>query len=159
MGSPEDPSADQSGPGKRRKTAGTPAAPEGTEGTIVVTLNAGTGSIEKIEIVGRDGSRHELSAKEASGFLAEHPKSTLEDVVQEAFEAGIACVLDDWSDVGAADDGSSESREDALLHEILLGALIQRTAAKRLLSRDVLNRAMLGTIISEAPEAEAPPPT
>jgi len=158
MGSPEDPPADQPGSGKRRK-ASEAASSEGLDGSIVVTLNAGTGSIVKIEIVGSDGSRHELSAKEAAGFLAEHPKSTLEDVVQEAFEAGIACVLDEVSDVSAADEGAGESREDALLHEILLGALIQRTAAKRLLSRDVLNRAMLSTIISEAPETEAPPPT
>jgi hypothetical protein len=120
---------------------------------VVVTLKASTGSIVSIEVATPDGSRHKISAGEIARLAGERP--TLASLVHDAFEAGIACILDD----GAGDEASGESEEDVDLHDALLDALIERSAgAKRLLSHETLTSAMLGTIIREASgNAGAPP--
>ena len=146
---PEDLPADQPGFGKRPQRSAA-AAPQSAEPLVVVTLKAGDGSILKIEAVDPGGARHEMSAAEAARLLGDRPKATMEGLVHEAFEAGIAYVLDDKAGEAAADDASDESKEDTVLHDELLDALIERSAAKRLLQREVLNSALLGTIISEA---------
>ena len=148
---PEDVPADQAGVGKSSKRAAT----ESTEALVVVTLKAADGSILKIEAVAPGGARHEMSAAEAARLLADRHKATLEGLVHEAFEAGIAYVLDDKLAGAAADEASGESKEDTALHDELLDALIERSTAKRLLRREVLNSALLGTIISEASAPEA----
>jgi hypothetical protein len=120
------------------------------EALVVVTLKVSDGSIQKIEAVDSGGARHDLTAAEAATLLGDLPNGTVVDLVHEAFEAGIACVLDDLNDGAAADEASGESREQAILHDELLGALIEQSPAKRLLRREVLNSALLGTIFSEA---------
>jgi hypothetical protein len=122
-----------------------------------VTLKASTGAIVKIEAVASDGSRHELSARESAELANERP--TLASLVHDAFEAGIACVLDEEAGGGGA-EASPESDEDTDLHDALLDALIEQTAAKRLLSRETLDSAVLGTIIRAASDEAntAPPP-
>jgi hypothetical protein len=165
MVSPKDLPAGRRGPAKTSKTDGAPAsngdeapataAPSGdAEGLVVVTLRMSDGSIVTIEAADSGGARHELTAAEAARLLADGRGATMKGLVHEAFEAGIACILDESLDE-AADEASGESREDALLHDELLDSLIERSPAKRLLRRDVLNSALLGTIISEA---SIPPP-
>lgn len=153
---PEDVTADQPGPGKASKR-GSSAAPESTEpvteAVVVVTIKASDGAILRIEAVDTEGTRRDLSPGEAARLLDGRQKPTVEGLVLEAFEAGIACVLDEKPDAGAADEASGESKEDVAFYDELLGDLIQRSPAKRLLKRDVLNIALLGTIISEAPGA------
>ena len=78
------------------KTAPEPAA-AGGEDLVVVTMKASTGSIVKIEVAAPDGSRrHEISASETARLAGERP--TFASLVHDAFEAGIACVLDDGGD-------------------------------------------------------------
>ncbi len=139
-------------PSTMPKTAPEPA-PAGSEDLVVVTMKASTGSIVKIEVAAPDGSRrHEISASETARLAGERP--TFASLVHDAFEAGIACVLDD----GAGDEASAESEEDVDLHDALLDALIEQSAAKRLLSRETLTSAVLGTIIREASSKAAAPP-
>ena len=103
-----------------------------------------------------DGARHALTDSETARLVGERP--TFASLVHDAFEAGIACVLDDGA--SSADERSGETEEDVDLHDALLDALIERSAAKRLLSRETLHSAVLGTIIHAASgngKAPAPP--
>ncbi len=155
MVSPEDTPAGRPRPTKAPKTA-TAAPSARDEGLVVVTLRVSDGSVVKIEAVGPGETRHDLTPAEAATLLGDRPNSTVEGLVHEAFEAGIACILDDVQPSAAADEASGESRDDAILHDELLDALIEHSPAKRLLQREVLNSALLGTIISEA-SASGPP--
>ncbi|MBV9994338.1 MAG: hypothetical protein JO127_03900 [Caulobacteraceae bacterium] len=154
MNSPEGGAADHSRPRRRRRQAtASPAKP--AEALVLVTLKAADGSIVKIETVNPDGSERQLSPRRAKQLLGERLNSTLHGLVQQAFEAGIACVLDERTFAGRAEEDAGESEEEADLHDLLLDSLIERTPAKQLLRREVLNSAMLGTIIREA--SAAPP--
>jgi hypothetical protein len=148
MASSEEVPAARSGQARapRRPAA---AAPESSEALVVVTLKVSDGQVLTIEAVEPGGARHELTAAEAAKLLGDRPNSTVEGLVHQAFEAGIAYVLDDRQ-ASAADDASDESLEDSVLHDEVLDALFEQSPAKRLLRREVLNSALLGTIISGA---------
>lgn len=123
---------------------------------VVVTLKASTGSIVSVEMATPDGARHALTDSETARLVGERP--TFASLVHDAFEAGIACVLDEVG--GGADERSGETAEDVDLHDALLDALIEHSAAKRLLSRETLHSAVLGTIMHAAAgngKAAAPP--
>jgi len=64
-------------------------------------------------------------------------------ILEEAFEAGIACGLGEVAD----EDEPVESEKDANLRHLLLRPLIENSAAKRLMRREVLHRAFLKTLI------------
>jgi hypothetical protein len=121
-------------------------APADRDDLVVVTLKASTGSIVSVEMATPDGARHALTDSETARLVGERP--TFASLVHDAFEAGIACVLDDGA--SSADERSGETEEDVDLHDALLDALIERSAAKRLLSRETLHSAVLGTIIHAA---------
>jgi hypothetical protein len=92
------------------------------------------------------GTRHELSDQERADIAGKQPEATLESIVEQAFEAGIDCVLGD----AARDEEPPESGEDAELSRALVRSLIGHSAAKRLVERDVLSRAIVGTLIANA---------
>jgi hypothetical protein len=132
------------------------AAPAESDDLVVVTLRASTGSIVSVEMATPDGARHALTDSETARLVGERP--TFASLVHDAFEAGLACVLDERG--GGADERAGETEEDADLHDALLDALIERSAAKRLLSREILHSAVLGTIVHAASgngKAAAPP--
>jgi hypothetical protein len=155
MASSEEVPAARAGPAKTPKRAAAPRS-EAAEALVVVTLKVSDGAVVTIEAVDPGGARHELTAAEAAKLLGERPNSTVEGLVHQAFEAGIACVLDESPVETATDEASGESREDTILHDELLGALIAHSPARRLLQRDVLNSALLGTIISGASGSTPP---
>jgi hypothetical protein len=127
-------------------SAGKPApAPAESDDLVVVTLKASTGQVVSVEMATPDGARHALTDTETARLVGERP--TFASLVHDAFEAGLACVLDDRSD---GDERSGETEEDVDLHDALLDALIEHSAAKRLLSRETLHSAVLGTIIHAA---------
>ena len=144
--------APQSAP--QKAAASTPAE---SDDLVVVTLKASTGTIVSVEMTSSDGShRHALTESETTRLVGERP--TFATLVHDAFEAGLACVLDERG--GGADERAGETEEDADLHDALLDALIEHSAAKRLLSRETLHSAVLGTIIRAAAgngKAAAPP--
>jgi len=124
---------------------------------ITFTIDANTARIVKLESLDATGARHELSDEEKASFVRQGA-AKLEDALEQAFEAGIDCVLGE----GAQDDGQ-ESQEDAKLRHLLLTPLIEHSAAGRLLQAEVLHRAILETLVQHSmkpiPEApQGPPP-
>src|SRR3974377_1900881 len=109
------------------------------------TIQARTGQIVKIESVDSTGAHHELSDEEKTNQAKEKGKATLEDMLKQAFEAGIACVLGE----AAGEDDPTESAKHADLRRLLLRPLIEDGAAKRLMQRNILSRAMLATLIRD----------
>lgn len=132
------------GEGRKKAPASTPEQ-AADAGLIALTVDAGSGRIVAIERVDGAGARHPLSEEERARLIGAQPKATLEGVVEQAFEAGIECVLGD-----AGEKEPAESKEDAELSRILLRSLIERSGAGRLLQRNALHRAIIGTLIEHA---------
>lgn len=140
------------GPGKSRSADKKSSARKSSADTsepypdlLTVTIDTKTGQIIKIE--GANGTRahRELSDEEKASLAKKMGKATLEAIIEEAFEAGIACGLGEGADED--EDEPVESEKDANLRHLLLQPLIENSAAKRLMRRDVLNRAFLKTLI------------
>jgi hypothetical protein len=119
---------------------------------MTVTLDTGTGRVIKVEGVDAGGARHELSEAERARLSKAAAGGTLEGIVEQAFEAGMACALGE----DAGEKKIPESEEDADLCRVLLRSLIGRSAAKRLVQRDVLSRGLVGTLIEQAAASRAP---
>jgi len=116
---------------------------------LAITINVKTGQVVKIEAVNGTGAHHELSDEEKASLAKETGKATLVAIVEQAFEAGIACGLGDASH----EDDLRESEKDAKLRHLLLRPLIENSAVRRLMRRDVLSRAILKTLIQDTPSS------
>ena len=110
---------------------------------LTVTIDTKTGQIVKIEGANGTRAQHELSDEEKASLAKKTGRATLEAIIEEAFEAGIACGLGEEAD----EDEPVESEKDANLRHLLLRPLIENSAAKRLMRREVLHRAFLKTLI------------
>jgi hypothetical protein len=109
-----------------------------------------TGAVISVERVEPGGAREALSDEDAQR-LAGAGRDTMEAIVERAFEAGIACVL------GQDVDESDDAGDDPPLARLLLEPLIDRSAARRLMRREVLDRAALTSLIRHARGHEAAP--
>lgn len=116
---------------------------------VTFTIDAKTGQVIKLESLDESGERHELSDEEKANLASEGIGDKLEEIVEQAFEAGIACVLGG----GERAQTQEESEQDAELRHLLLLPLIEHSMAKRLMQGDVLNRAILGTLIQHSMKA------
>ena len=116
------------------------------ERLLAITVDADTARVVRIEQVESSGTRHELSQADREVLLNRATDGRVEDFVERAFEAGIACVLDD-EPAPVADD---ESAQDAELRHSLLAPLIERTGVRHLMERAVLDRAILSSLIDHA---------
>jgi hypothetical protein len=123
---------------------------QSAEKLFTFTIDANTARVVKLETLDASGVRHELSDDEKASLAKEGTNGGLEEFVEQAFEAGIACVL-------GSDEEADESGEEAELRHLLLTPLIEHSPAKRLIQREALNRAILGTLIHHATEAPADP--
>jgi hypothetical protein len=119
---------------------------------LAFTIDANTAQIVKLESLDASGGRHELSEEEKTSLVRPGGEGRLEKVLEQAFEAGIDCVLG-----GGDADSSEESEEEAKLRHLLLTPLIEHSPAKKLLQREVLNRAMLETLIQFSMKSDAAP--
>ena len=125
------------------------------------TIDANTAQVVKLETLDESGARHELSEDEKASLAhAAGEGADLEEFVEKAFEAGIACVLGEDQQQQRAD----EPADEAELRHLLLTPLIEDSPVKRLMQREVLNRAILGTLLQcatnkppAATESEPPP--
>ena len=117
------------------------------------TIDTVTAEIVKLERLDASGARHEISETEKETLLRARDASgrVLEDVLQETFEAGIACAFG----ADAPQNGNDESDEDAELRRLLLTPLIEHSGARRLMTHDVLNRAIVGTLIQHSMKTQA----
>ena len=66
---------------------------EASKELFVFTMSAKTGQIVKFESVNGAGARHEISEDEWRKLAKQKTEATLEKLLEEAFEAGIACAL------------------------------------------------------------------
>jgi len=122
------------------------------------TIDANTAQVVKLEALDASGTRRELSDEEKASLTRPGAGEELEEFVAKAFEAGIACVLGE-------DEGqqkSDEPAEEEELRHMLLAPLIEHSPVKRLIQREALNRAILGTLLQRAmkpsADAESAPP-
>jgi len=113
------------------------------------TIDASTGQVVKLEAEDASGERHELSDEEKASLAQAGRAGDLEQLVERVFEAGIACVLGD----GEREDKADEPADEAELRHLLLTPLIEHSPAKRLMQREALSRAILGTLIQHATQA------
>ena len=118
---------------------------------LTLTIDVKTGQIVKIESVDSTGAHHELSDEEKANLARQKNKSTVEAIIEQAFEAGVACGLGDMD----GEDDPVESAKDADLRRLLLRPLIEDSAAKRLMQRDILSRAILATLIQNSTNSSA----
>jgi hypothetical protein len=115
------------------------------------TIDASTAQVVKLETEDASGVRHELSDDEKASLAQAGTEADVEQFVERAFEAGIACVLGG----GEREDKADEPAEEAELRHLLLTPLIEHSPARRLMQREVLSRAILGTLIQHATKAPA----
>jgi hypothetical protein len=113
---------------------------------LAFTIDPRTGRIVKLEGLNADGHRHELTDEEKARLIMLPREKTVERVVERAFEAGIACVLDG----DCAEEDASDSSEDVDLTRRLLVPLIEHSAAKRLMAREIVDRTILDTLIEHS---------
>lgn len=133
--------------------------PSSNGGLITATIEAATGKIIDVRSVDDAGEFLELTTDRRARLSEQIGEITLEDLFEQAFEAGIACVLGD-DDEAEADAEASESEEDMALRHEILQPMIEHSAARRLIRQEVLGRAIVGTLIRKAaarsPDATAP---
>lgn len=119
------------------------------------TIDASTAQVVKLEALDASGVRHELSDEEKASLAQATAEVGLEEFVEKAFEAGIDCVLGD----DRRQDKAEEPAEEAELRRLLLAPLIEYSPAMKLMQREVLDRAILGTLIQHATRAAPAPST
>jgi hypothetical protein len=117
------------------------------------TLDAETGKVVKVEKLDAAGKRRKVPDRQVKTLVAKE-RARFEGALEEAFEAGIDCVL-------GGDDTTSETEEseqDAELRHVLVAPLIEDSPASRLLKRQALDRAMLGSLIQQSTNPAVPAP-
>jgi hypothetical protein len=139
-----------------RGTAGTPRKGRGHGGQrlppqpatrpkrLAFTLDLNTGQIIRVEGVDAENMRHDLSQTEMTVLRSDTGRPRVETLLEEAFEAGIACIL------GGGSDETTETDGDAGLRQMILKPLMDDSAAARLMKSDVLNQAIVETLIEHA---------
>jgi hypothetical protein len=115
--------------------------------TVTITIDADSAEVVRVEGVDASGARHELSDEEKTNIIKERRDERLAELVEQAFEAGIASVLGVEE---GEEETTQESPEDTEFRRQLLAPLIERSAIRRLTERAALNRAMLGTLIEHS---------
>jgi hypothetical protein len=128
--------------GKSNATGAAPSRPE----RFAFTFDASTGTVIGFESVDTAGRRHKLSRSERADLARESNGPSLEALLENAFEAGIACVLDDDRREKAAEH---ETKDDEGLRRILLKPLIEQSYAGKLLQKEVLRHAIVQTLIED----------
>ena len=104
------------------------------------------------------GARRQLSEQDKASLQAGPSWHTLEAIIEQAFEAGIACVLGNEDEK----DEAQELEDEVEVRRILLLPLMERSRMMALLQRSVLGQAILATALQQvtAPhtsEAEGAP--
>jgi len=119
-----------------------------------ITFDAGTGEVVKFERIDTNGVRQDLSENDRTRLAAEKSEGRLGGILEQAFEAGISCVLGGRANL----EDEQESEEEAELRRLLLRQLIEHSPAARYMQRDVMSRAALRTLI-QTNLARLPPRT
>jgi hypothetical protein len=127
---------------KQRKVAG---VGQSRRKLFSFTVDTQTGQVVTVEALDAAGTRRKVSDRQRK-TLAREGRERLESVVEEAFEAGIDCVLGDSDEKLETPD----RERDAQLRHDLVAPLIQHSPVGRRLKREVLERAVLGTMLQNS---------
>ena len=130
----------------------------GGSGLFAFTLDASTGQITRLEKVDSGGARRQLSEQDKASLQPGPSWPTLEAIIEQAFEAGVDCVLGNEDEK----DEAQELEDEVEVRRILLLPLMERGRMMALLQRSVLGQAILATALQQitAPhtsEAEGSP--
>jgi hypothetical protein len=112
---------------------------------LVFTIDAKNGQIVKFERVDEAGAHHLVSEEEWHKLVTQGKNTAIERLLEDAFEAGIACGVGDES----APEEELESEEEEL-RRALLKPLFEHSAAARLTRRPVLRQAIVQSLIQFA---------
>jgi hypothetical protein len=123
--------------------------PSTNGGLITATIEAATGKIIAVRSVDDAGEASELTTDRRAWLSEQIGEASLEDLFEQAFEAGIASVLGE-DEEAEADADASESEEDVALRHQILQPMIEHSAARRLMRQEILGRAIVGTLIRKA---------
>ena len=115
--------------------------------TVTITIDAESAEVVRVEGVDATGARHELSEEEKASLINQRRDERVAALVEQAFEAGIACVLGVEEE---DEETTQESPDDAEFRRQLLAPLIERSGLGQLTERPALNRAILGTLIEHS---------
>jgi hypothetical protein len=106
------------------------------EEQVVVTINAPSGRIVKVEKID-NGKRHELAHDQWSKLIGGDEVEEIETALEEAFEAGIAAMLgEEYED----DEAYEDDEERDLRRALIAGLLRRRPVQRRILQRVVVSR-------------------
>jgi hypothetical protein len=130
-----------------------------SSGLITATIEAATGKIIEVRSLDDAGALIELTTDRRARLSEQIGDASLEDLFEQAFEAGIASVLGEDAEA-EADAELNESEDDVALRHQILQPMIEHSAARRLMRQEVLGRAIVGTLIRKAaagaPDTAAP---
>jgi hypothetical protein len=132
------------GPGEKSASASSGTTPR--PNLVALTIDVDTSRIVKVEKVDNAGARRDLSEDDAASLTKGNTVPTLEALIEQAFEAGIACVVGDEGE----QDETQESDDEAALRRLLLIPLMEQTAAHGLQQSEVLGKAILASAIEQA---------
>jgi hypothetical protein len=139
--------ADRPAPKNARSAAVREDGPVPKLKAVTITIDPASAEVIRVEGLDDSGTRHDLSDEEKASLMADVRRDgRLEEVLEHAFEAGIACVLGDAEE----DEANAETPEEEELRHELLAPLMKRSMMRRLTQRDALNRAVLGTLIERS---------
>lgn len=108
---------------------------------LAFTLDLSTGAVIRIETVGAADERRDLSEGERLALSSGAGEEPVEALIERAFEAGIACMLRDEEDEGPDDAAEAD------LRRLILKPLMDDGPAAGLMRRDVVERAIVETLI------------
>jgi hypothetical protein len=94
---------------------------------------------------GASSKRRRNGMSEKVELEKQTPAASLESLLEEAFEAGLACVLGEEDE----QESSSETADEADLRRILLKPLMEGGSAARMMRREVLRQAIVRTMIQD----------
>jgi len=118
----------------------------GAEGEqLLLTVDAATGALTKLEKIDSRGNHHEISHEETFHLTDEDSLREIEVTLDDAFEAGIASVLGSESGDPDPDGESSSAEDDELRHAMLeeiIGPTIRSRLRRRLVQRLILAKAL-----------------
>jgi hypothetical protein len=144
---PEAEQADRPAAKAGRATAAKEDQPAPRLKAVTITIDPESAEVVRVEGLDDAGARHELSDDERASLAAQARRDgRLEELLEHAFEAGIACVLGEAEE----DEATEESPAEEQLRHLILAPLMRRSVMRRLTERAALNRAVLGSLIERS---------
>ena len=106
---------------------------------LIFTLNGATGAVIRIEMIDPHGKRYEIPKDETVALAGKDGLHEIESALDDAFEAGISCLLEptEGGELGEDSEETEDSDEEKELRRVLLMQIIGRDVRRRLQRRHV----------------------